>query len=65
MDLTQFLDRKRQLEVEIASDAEQRVTRFEAETGCHVERIFATPVVDAPIGQYPIRLMTCTVEIRL
>jgi hypothetical protein len=55
--LKDFIDRKRQLECELAANAEQAIARFERDTGAKVERAVVTPITAS--------LSSCTVEVRL
>ena len=55
--LADFIDRKRQLEIRLATHAETLVAEFERETGAKVESATIRPITE--------RLCTATVEVRL
>jgi hypothetical protein len=57
MTLPEFIDRKRQLEVEIAYAAERYIAEFERETDTRIERVVVTPINRA--------LSSAVVEVRL
>lgn len=57
MTLKDFIDRKRQLECELAASAEQMIGKFERDTGAKIERAVVVPIT--------ANLSSCTVEVRL